>query len=760
MSQAKRSVVSDVAAVHGQASPMDIHNALIRSISDAARAAYDEYGAGASLVELQRAVARRLSAAGAAPAEPRPFVALEARWRKDLGVNALDAKTQLDLVAAVLGQMAPLSIEKSQLLAQASQLRTSLASATAATDVKDTTKQLLLLSTKTVQTAKTEQELAEAIERLHQTRNEVSRSISQGLANDGDEYQATMDAVDPAAAKGLHERVRELANKGALKTNEVVEVIENGRLTKAQVRGGPTNGTYKLSLWTEVVKPGHCFEQGFLTSEPKLLEKPRKDIYAKSKQHQRLSDDAIAAWKDRAALMGDTSPAPPDAKTPEFLLLLLADADRTRPALADLCRRIEAAAPGTEATLGPIKSISRAAVKALTKYGGDYSGLTDLVRMKVVCEELAHVRRALEEAATAAGWELVLIKDRMQHAYDPQMSGGYRDILMNLRWTNGHVVEVQFHLHKLIAIKSGGGHVRYELARLLGLFEPETTSHVGILTEAVLENISAGIVRQVECRGPASCVAPHFGGLLGAIRSPACTLVQLRLPSVDWPPGRPVSELLDALKLRRGALRSVGLANERAAAACEIPADFFEECTNIEFFNVSGSNITGVIPETVEKCSRLRMFFVQDNQLSGEVPAAALASINTLKIMDIKGNPKLTLSDEGRERLIGSQIKGDWRQDANTARPIVQRCIAGGIQRKRLRKMKDMDSEKEILEAFKALDKDDSGTISAAELRDIMSSQGEKFTEEEAEEIFREADTDGDGQINYEEFVNMMSNNK
>ena len=74
--------------------------------------------------------------------------------------------------------------------------------------------------------------------------------------------------------------------------------------------------------------------------------------------------------------------------------------------------------------------------------------------------------------------------------------------------------------------------------------------------------------------------------------------------------------------------------------------------------------------------------------------------------------------------------------------------------------MKDMDSEKEILDAFKALDKDDSGTISAAELRDIMSSQGEKFTEEEAEEIFREADTDGDGQINYEEFVKMMSNNK
>ena len=63
MSQAKRSVVSDVAAGHSQASPiaepMDIHNALFRSISDATRAAYDEFGDGASLAELQRAVARR-----------------------------------------------------------------------------------------------------------------------------------------------------------------------------------------------------------------------------------------------------------------------------------------------------------------------------------------------------------------------------------------------------------------------------------------------------------------------------------------------------------------------------------------------------------------------------------------------------------------------------------------------------------------------------------------------------------------------------
>ena len=72
------------------------------------------------------------------------------------------------------------------------------------------------------------------------------------------------------------------------------------------------------------------------------------------------------------------------------------------------------------------------------------------------------------------------------------------------------------------------------------------------------------------------------------------------------------------------------------------------------------------------------------------------------------------------------------------------------------RKMKDTDSEEEILEAFKVFDKDGNGFISAAELRHIMTNLGEKLTDEEVDEMIREADVDGDGQINYEEFVKMM----
>jgi len=72
------------------------------------------------------------------------------------------------------------------------------------------------------------------------------------------------------------------------------------------------------------------------------------------------------------------------------------------------------------------------------------------------------------------------------------------------------------------------------------------------------------------------------------------------------------------------------------------------------------------------------------------------------------------------------------------------------------KKMQDTDTEEEIREAFKVFDKDGNGFISAAELRHVMTSLGEKLTDEEVEEMIKEADADGDGQINYDEFVKLM----
>ena len=52
-----------------------------------------------------------------------------------------------------------------------------------------------------------------------------------------------------------------------------------------------------------------------------------------------------------------------------------------------------------------------------------------------------------------------------------------------------------------------------------------------------------------------------------------------------------------------------------------------------------------------------------------------------------------------------------------------------------------------VKEAFKVFDRDNNGFISAAELRHVMTSIGEKLTDDEVDEMIREADQDGDGRI-------------
>ncbi|BAM40412.1 calmodulin [Theileria orientalis strain Shintoku] len=72
------------------------------------------------------------------------------------------------------------------------------------------------------------------------------------------------------------------------------------------------------------------------------------------------------------------------------------------------------------------------------------------------------------------------------------------------------------------------------------------------------------------------------------------------------------------------------------------------------------------------------------------------------------------------------------------------------------RKMKECDTEEELIQAFKVFDRDGNGFISAQELRHVMTNLGERLTDDEVDEMLREADIDGDGKINYEEFVKLM----
>ena len=65
----------------------------------------------------------------------------------------------------------------------------------------------------------------------------------------------------------------------------------------------------------------------------------------------------------------------------------------------------------------------------------------------------------------------------------------------------------------------------------------------------------------------------------------------------------------------------------------------------------------------------------------------------------------------------------------------------------------DVDTEEELLNAFKIFDKEGNGLINLDELKHIMLQVGKNLSESEIDEMLKEAGIDMDGFINYEEFI-------
>ena len=69
------------------------------------------------------------------------------------------------------------------------------------------------------------------------------------------------------------------------------------------------------------------------------------------------------------------------------------------------------------------------------------------------------------------------------------------------------------------------------------------------------------------------------------------------------------------------------------------------------------------------------------------------------------------------------------------------------------RKIKETQSKDKLWETFRIFDKEGNQSISAAELRYMMTQLGEKLTDEEIDEMIKIADTDNINKVNYDEFV-------
>ncbi|MFD6771292.1 hypothetical protein ACFWC6_34345, partial [Micromonospora chalcea] len=125
----------------------------------------------------------------------------------------------------------------------------------------------------------------------------------------------------------------------------------------------------------------------------------------------------------------------------------------------------------------------------LTEYENDASKLKDLAGAKVQFDTLDAVYQALGRLAVDPEVVILNIKDRF---LDPKESG-YRDILLNLRMSNGHLGELRLHLASLDDVAEWE-HALYEVRRDL---EAISESECRPLTRGE-RAIRDGLLRQVQ----------------------------------------------------------------------------------------------------------------------------------------------------------------------------------------------------------------------------------------------------------------------
>lgn len=118
----------------------------------------------------------------------------------------------------------------------------------------------------------------------------------------------------------------------------------------------------------------------------------------------------------------------------------------------------------------------------------------------------------------------------------------------------------------------------------------------------------------------------------------------------------------------------------------------------------------------------------------------SLAEVQSI-IKDIDPNGDGHIDFNGRDLRNQISVIGDARFTDAGAKEFMQLMTAP------THPAHAKDPKKELLEAFKVFDQDNSGSISAAELRQVLISRGQQHTEEEINEMIRHADLDGNGFI-------------
>jgi len=99
-----------------------------------------------------------------------------------------------------------------------------------------------------------------------------------------------------------------------------------------------------------------------------------------------------------------------------------------------------------------------------------------------------------------------------------------------------------------------------------------------------------------------------------------------------------------------------------------------------------------------------------------------------------------------------SEVVAIIEEAGGEGKKIDLRALTGHYKKKM---KKPMDLERDMRNAFSALDKDGTGFILEAELRQILGTLGEVLVTEEIDLLMRDCEVDDEGQIKYDKFVDM-----
>ncbi|XP_030759466.1 myosin-2 essential light chain isoform X2 [Sitophilus oryzae] len=129
-------------------------------------------------------------------------------------------------------------------------------------------------------------------------------------------------------------------------------------------------------------------------------------------------------------------------------------------------------------------------------------------------------------------------------------------------------------------------------------------------------------------------------------------------------------------------------------------------------------------------------FYLFDNRGDGKIHVAQIGDA----LRALGQNPT-----ESDVKKYTHQYKPDERVSFEVFLPIYQQ----------ISKTRAADTAEDFIEGLRHFDKDGNGFISAAELRHLLTTLGEKLTDDEVGELLQ-GQEDSQGNVNYEEFVKLV----